>query len=246
MTNTLVHPHRLSGVDTRRIDPIAFCPVLAALTHPFLLMLFHVFVGPPGTEPSTLACAGASISLLLCLALPFLGIAIACRVDLPASLRRLAYASVVAPTLFVFLGVVQGLLQSPIPDPWIWCALWLAAAAIAFLSVRGRDHHRSRTGIGRWRVVHGVSAAVICLFVLFHIVNHLTGLLGPQTHATIMNIGRSVYRLPVVEPVLVGLFLFQVASGSALPGVGPPRRSPSIVPFRLHPAFTWPFFASAT
>ncbi|MBR0873310.1 hypothetical protein JQ633_23345 [Bradyrhizobium tropiciagri] len=214
--NTLVQAQRAGSAEAPRTDPIALIPVLAAVAHPFLLMLFHGFVGPPGTEPSTLACLGASLTLLLCVALPFLGIAIACRPDLPASLRRLAYTTVIAPTLFVFVGVVQGMFRSPVPDAWLWCLLWLVVAAVAVLFARNPDDHIASAGTARWRVAHGVSAAVICLFILFHIGNHLAGLLGPQTHAAVMNIGRSVYRMKVVEPLLAALFLFQVASGLRL------------------------------
>jgi hypothetical protein len=37
-----------------------------------------------------------------------------------------------------------------------------------------------------WRVVHGVSGAVIACFVLFHLTNHLLGWLGPDVHKAIM------------------------------------------------------------
>jgi hypothetical protein len=53
-------------------------------------------------------------------------------------------------------------------------------------------------------------------FVLFHLTNHLLGLVRPDVHAAVMKVGRRVYRSPVVEPVLIGLLLFQVVSGARL------------------------------
>ena len=61
-----------------------------------------------------------------------------------------------------------------------------------------------------------MSAALIACFVLFHLTNHLFGLAGPATHAAIMKAGRTVYRAPFIEPVLVLLLFFQVASGVRL------------------------------
>src|SRR5262245_15605115 len=82
------------------------------------------------------------------------------------SWRRLAYASVTAPTLYVFLGVVQALVHSPIPDEIVWCVIWLA---IAIWSQRARNPVAVLTpAVGRWRVVHGLTAAILCLYVLFH------------------------------------------------------------------------------
>jgi hypothetical protein len=62
-------------------------------------------------------------------------------------------------------------------------------------------------------VAHGVGGVVVLIYVLFHITNHLFGLIGPAAHAAIMYVGRHVYRAPVIEPLLVALLLFQIASG---------------------------------
>ena len=108
--------------------------------------------------------------------MPFLGIALACRPTSDPGSRRLAYASVVSPTLYVFLGVVQALIKSPITDEVVWCAIWLA---IAIWSQSARDPVAAAVpAVGGWRVVHGVTAAVLCLYVVFHLTNHLFGLIG--------------------------------------------------------------------
>jgi hypothetical protein len=118
---------------------------------------------------------------------------------------------VASPTLYVFLGVVQALIKSPIPDEVVWCAIWLA---IAIWSQSSRDPIAAAVpAVGGWRVIHGATAAVLCLYVVFHLTNHLFGLIGPDAHAAVMKIGRVAYRSPVGEPLLVATMLFQIGTG---------------------------------
>jgi hypothetical protein len=63
------------------------------------------------------------------------------------------------------------------------------------------------------RVVHGTTAALLVVFVLFHVANHLLGLAGPGAHAAAMRIGRTVYRSDLGEPLLVAVMLFQIGTG---------------------------------
>jgi hypothetical protein len=64
------------------------------------------------------------------------------------------------------------------------------------------------------RVAHGVSAlGLILLFLDLHLSNHLVGLVGPDANAALMKVARVVYRSKAIEPLLVGLFLFQAGSG---------------------------------
>jgi hypothetical protein len=51
------------------------------------------------------------------------------------------------------------------------------------------------------------------IYVLFHIGNHLFGLIGSEAHAAVMNVGRRVYRAPMIEPLLVLALFFQIGSG---------------------------------
>ncbi|KAF1016339.1 MAG: hypothetical protein GAK31_01833 [Stenotrophomonas maltophilia] len=141
-------------------------------------------------------------------AAPVLGIVVAGRPQVSLRLRRLAYASVLAPTLYVFLGVVQALIGSPVPDPWVWCVLWSVALVWALRDGSGLVVPAVPAGLGRWRVAHGISAALLCLYVLFHLANHLTGLLGTERYAAVMDAGRLVYRAAWVEPLLVAAVLF--------------------------------------
>ncbi|MGE7993001.1 hypothetical protein ACQKPE_18580 [Pseudomonas sp. NPDC089554] len=186
---------------------VVWLPLLATLGYPFLLMLFHTQINQ-GNGPA------AVLLLLVASAVPLLGMLVASRPGLPLGLRRLAYACVVAPTLYVFLGVVQALLGSSLPDPLVWCVLWSLAALLAARRGRVLETERQlRPGLGRWRVAHGISALVLCLYVLFHLGNHLTGLVGPALHAEVMDAGRTVYRAWFIEPLLVLAFVFQAVSG---------------------------------
>ncbi len=206
--------------DALRRRWIGLSPAVAAIAYPFLLQAFHAAVSPPDGLLSPVRIAGAAILLALAFAMPLSGLAFASwqtrapEPDLGA--RRLAYASIAAPPLFVFVGVAPRLVGLHLPDIAIWTLIWLAAALAAWFGPGAVVAERPARSIAGWRIAHGVSAALIACFVLFHLTNHLFGLAGPATHAAIMKAGRTVYRAPFVEPVLVLLLLFQVASGVRL------------------------------
>lgn len=63
------------------------------------------------------------------------------------------------------------------------------------------------------RTWHLRSAAVIGLFALSHIANHLVSLVGVDAHLRWMDGARLFYRQPVVEGVLLACVTFQAASG---------------------------------
>lgn len=191
-------------------------PALAAFSYPFLLDAFHVVVGPAGAPSSASTVIAATIVLACILAVPTMGLVFASRTQAGTSARRLAYACVVVPTIYVFLGVEQSMVGSIFPDELVWCLLWFGAAVWAWSRSRATPQGHPALAVGRWRVVHGISGAIVLLYVGFHIVNHLFGLIGPEAHATVMNLGRKIYRAPSIEPLLVTLMLFQVGSGMYL------------------------------
>ena len=202
---------RRSGLLERHSDYLALAPAAAAICYPFLLRAFHAVIGTQAVTPSPLAIVGATVILAAAFVVPFLGLALACRPTTTVMTRRLAYASVAAPTLYVFLGVIQALVHSPISDEIVWCVIWLA---IAIWSQSARNLVAAPVpAVGRWRVAHGLTAAILCLYVLFHLTNHLFGLVGPDAHATVMKIGRVVYRSGIGEPLLVTVMLFQIGTG---------------------------------
>ena len=204
-------PRDRSATIGPRFDHVAMVPAAAAICYPFLLRAFHVVVGTQAATPSLLAIVGATLILAVAFVVPFVAVALACRSDADPGGRRLAYATVAAPTLYVFLGVVQALIHSPVPDEIVWCVLWLA---IAIWSQTARNLVvATRPTVGRWRLVHGMTAALLSLYVAFHLANHLFGLIGPDAHAAVMKIGRVVYRSGVGEPLLVAAMLFQIGTG---------------------------------
>ena len=94
-------------------------------------------------------------------------------------------------------------------------AAWIVVGVLASI-FQPKGMAAAAGSANRWRFAHGVSAALISLFIAFHLCNHLAGLIGPDTHAHIMALGRRVYRSHIGEPVLVLLLLFQVISGVRL------------------------------
>jgi hypothetical protein len=209
-----------SGV---RKKTLSLIPAAAALAYPFVLAAFHAVVSSSGYAHSSMGLAGAAALLILAFALPLSGFAVAYWLtrapQLPESsvaACRLSYASLAAPPLFVLLGVARGLLHIQVPELEIWSAFWILAAVSVWFVRSGSPPNRSQQSPAAWRVAHGISAAFITCYVLFHLTNHLFGLAGPDTHAAIMKAGRKVYRSAFIEPVLVTLLLFQVASGVRL------------------------------
>lgn len=199
-----------------RAQAFDLTPAVGALCYPFLLNAFHFIVGGPGTPSSALTITAAAVVLACILAVPALGLVFATRKQTGTSARRLAYACVVAPTIYVFLGVLQSMAGSSLPDSLVWCLLWSGAAGWVWYRSRGSIGEHSAPVVVRWRVAHGVVGAIILLYVGFHIFNHLFGLIGPEAHATVMEMGRKFYRAPLIEPLLVALMLFQIFSGGYL------------------------------
>jgi hypothetical protein len=201
-------------------------PVLGAIAYPWILQAFHAAVT---AHEATAAARGIVAGLFLAAAFapPLIGLAFARRLAAAPSAaahrvaaQRLAYASVVAPTLFVFSGVVRGMIAPALPELPAWTLLWLGAAAWCWVSSPSPARPDPASGkpapISRLRIIHGATAAILMAYVLFHLANHLFGLVGPSAHAAVMKAGRTVYRARLVEPVLVALMLFQIATGLRL------------------------------
>jgi hypothetical protein len=197
-------------------------PAGAALSYPFLLNGFHLAVSAPSGSLSIARIIGAALCLFAAMAVPLVCLASAFRMTkagpsfFELRARRLAYLSIGAPPLFVLTGVALGLLHLHISDEFVWIVGWLAAFVYVWLGSESVPGSAATRPIGKWRVAHGVVAALVVSFVLFHLSNHLLGLVGPELHASVMRVGRRVYRSRLVEPVLVSLMLFQVISGARL------------------------------
>lgn len=196
-------------------DVIGLVPVAGVLAYPFLLDAFHAMVGPAGTEIPVSRIAAAAVLLAGAFAVPAPGILIANRaVPCKPSMRRLAYLSVAAPTLYVFLGVVNYMARSAYPDELLWCLLWLGLAGWAWFGRSRVDD--ARPDVARGRIAHGIVAALVLVYVLFHLCNHLYFLAGTEAYMRVMHLGERVYRAQTVEMLLVSAMLFMCMSGAWL------------------------------
>jgi hypothetical protein len=65
----------------RGFDYLALVPAAAAICYPFLLNAFHAVVGTQTVTASPLAIVSAAFILAVAFAVPFLGLALACRPD---------------------------------------------------------------------------------------------------------------------------------------------------------------------
>jgi hypothetical protein len=195
-------------------------PALAALVYPAL-----VWTGP-AVWPPLLASAllAPAVALWALFRLP----------PAAATARAVALAAVAAPPMFSLLG---GLLDwqhaLPLSSVGVWIPLWLALAALASREpprAPGSAHAPkadppalqpaapARRAPRSLALLHGVSALPIILFALAHVVNHVGGVAGGAVHLAIMHALRTVYRHPVIEPVLLACVAVQVISGAILVG----------------------------
>jgi hypothetical protein len=202
----------------------AVVPAAFAMFYPAFIDGFHWAVGKPDEAPTPPGLAIAAVMLLFMFAVPAFGFMRALTgprspaVD-PAfetRSRRLAYATVISPTLYCFIGVWKYLLSSPLPDELAWAIIW----GLAILYVVAAPVKEGTTAWSRpspvLRVAHGLTALIIILFVAFHLTNHLFAWKGQTAHAAIMDMGRKIYRSPLGEPILASAMLFQVVTGLML------------------------------
>ena len=127
-----------------------------------------------------------------------------------------AYLGVGAPALYTFLG---GWLDSqkwiPYRGNGVWVVIWCGLLLLTAIERRGEIKNAGARP-AELAVAHGVSGALITVFAVFHLTNHLAGVFGGEAHMAVMRILRIVYRQPPVEVLLGGCVLFQAASGSVL------------------------------
>lgn len=135
--------------------------------------------------------------------------------------RRIALFAVGAPALFSFLGGwLDGQSFLPFKGLGAWCLIWTPLTAVAWFAPRHDADAFVPIAAPKWvaalRTAHGISAACIALFALFHIANHLAGLAGGAAHWKTMQALRLGYRSFWVETALLACVGFQVLSGTVL------------------------------
>lgn len=204
----------------------AWASAATAAIYPWILDAFHWSVMPSASHPDAPIPPGAillaSLLLVAAFAVPLINLMIASapfQSSAPASVirrvRRFALLAITAPTTYVFFGVLTYMAGSKIPDAWIWTPAWLVFGYLSSRSA-GSDIPGHASASAQLRVAHGIAGALVTIYVLFHIFNHLFGLISPESHAAVMEIGRRVYRAKLIEPLLVALMLFQIFSGLRL------------------------------
>lgn len=138
------------------------------------------------------------------------------REDRFAGTRWIIYLAFAAPAFYTAERVFFAVFRSPADDRYVWTAIW---AALVVMAMIGRQHRVARQPLwtNRLRVVHGIAAVLIVVaFLAAHFGNHLFALFGTQAHTDAQDVLRLWYRNYLVEPIIIALFLFQVASGVTL------------------------------
>lgn len=200
---------------------------VTAAIYPWILDAFHWSVASsvvttPGARLSIGSTLLAASLLLAAFAVPMINLMIA-SLPLKSSkpnaqnvrARRFALLAMTVPTVYVFFGVLTYMGGSKIPDTWIWTPAWLLFGYLASRKTTAVTAHQPCAS-SRLRVAHGVAGSIAAVYVLFHIFNHLFGLISPEAHAAVMDIGRIAYRAKIIEPLLVAVMLFQISSGLSM------------------------------
>ena len=218
-TSSAVHPGRWF---------VLVLPALAAIAYPLLLQAIAVLLGLIGvvSPPSPTAIAIVAIAILAC-AMSMMAVAFARALVLgrsgvgsPAS-RLLAHLAFAVPSLLVGFGNVVGLFHARTALAYAWPLFWLAVMALVTLAEESPEPALiSPSWLSpsrRLAVAHGVSAvAILVLFVLPHLANHISGIISGADHIQMMKLLRLDYRNAIIEPLLLTLIAFQIMSGFVL------------------------------
>jgi succinate dehydrogenase/fumarate reductase cytochrome b subunit len=182
--------------------PSRMMPVLAALTYPVL-----IWAGP----------AISPVFLVISLIVP--DIAVNCLHQASLAYPRARNATllaVAAPPLYSWLGGLFDFQRTlPLNSLGVWYLLWIGLA-IMVAAEQPRAPRPLPARPSRLAFAHGCSAAIITLFGVAHLTNHLAGLGGGALHTTVMAALRPIYRAAPFEAVLLAAIAFQIVSGLRL------------------------------
>lgn len=198
-----------------RLEPAwlwGLIPAIGAITYPYALK-YSYLVGATPPTPSLLWQGISIFALIWAMFVPAMGLYFARQLPGNTHMRRLAYLSVVAPALYVFLGEIQRIFHSPVSDELVWWTLWIILIATGVSASQDEIRPSTTRSAQRWRAVHAVNAVFLTLFVLFHLLNQSASFFGENTYTLLQTLFGRVYRLPVIEAILVGLMISQVISG---------------------------------
>ena len=218
------------GTDARGVLVL---PALCALAYPFLsnLLSSALVVVHGSTTPDGVALWVSVIaSLVLAVAVMLVSFAVARtlgagRNDTPRNqyARGVAHLAFATPSLLVGFANVANVLRSPAAVPIVWFSFWaLVAVPIVLIPSWPAQPRAKPIGMSaevrrRLALAHGISAcAILLLFVVPHIVNHIIGFWNGAAHIETMNAVRLLYRGDNMQPILLALIGFQILSGTAL------------------------------
>lgn len=215
-------PSTLSLAPAASLRPAWFAAPAIAAIYPYSLDAFHGATKSIAAHGGWEAWLAAAVLLAAMNVLPLLALAVAIRLGREPrpsrahlAARRVALVAVAVPPIYTLAGVIGLLVGHPDWDRPFMLVLWAALAAAIALAPRGAAAPAvAPTGHGRWRVAHGIAASLAVLYLCAHFANHLVGWVGPEAHAAVMKVLRTVYRSPLGEPLLVGTFGFLILSGS--------------------------------
>jgi hypothetical protein len=219
----------LTGEDA--ITMVSLGPVVAALAYPGMLFFFYesfrIFHSTDHTSVRVVTLIVAVLSLSLAYSVSLLGFFVAYvlgtrsdRSGHNGQARLLAHLVVASPPLFTGIGVLCFLVHAPDADYVVWLVIWVPMVIFAAVA-RRHDTARnpSRETRARVRMAHGISALTILLvFLVGHMINHIVGIWSLASDKELMSVLRRIYRARWLEPAVVGLFVFQIASGLILLG----------------------------
>lgn len=197
-------------------------PALGAIAYPWLLLAVSWLLRASGAlippAPAVIALAVFLIlaSAWMVMAISFARALVLGRSGEDAGSRLLAHLAFASPSLLVGFGNIAGLLHARAAVVIAWPLFWLALMAVVWLA---RDAPRPLAAPSRKRlaVAHGFSAlAILILFILPHLFNHLAGIVSGGAHIQVMKLARLDYRNSIIEPLLLGLIAFQLISGFVL------------------------------
>ena len=127
------------------------------------------------------------------------------------------------------LGVSGALLGAAAPPVLVGVGVWLSwvhagtfrlagyyavAALIALASLTTSPP--AAQSVAGTRRLHVWSAALIALFAVVHIANHVAAIASLDAHEAIQRVLRPIYRARPIEVVLIAAIAFQVASGASM------------------------------
>ena len=201
-------------------------PVCLAGVYPWLvLVLGHSILGvrDPGNASTPLLWAALLLGLIGVSAVPTVSFAYAfalAKADGPEPwqlrARRISHLAFSAPSLLVAMGNVAGIFQLRSIVPSVWVVFWVGVGALLLFGPPPRSaalHERSKVSRKVRNVHGGLAVSILVVFLLPHLSNHVAGLWSGDAHIRMMTVLRNVYRSGIVEPILVGVIVAQMASG---------------------------------